>query len=162
MTAEPDAAAYRYTIGHFATGVAVVTSVGENGPSGLTASAVCSLSLEPLLVLACLDRGSRTLAAIRGSGRLAVNVLARDQEELARGFALKGPESEKFEGVSWRERDGLPIIDGVVAWLTGDVRDLLPGGDHLIAVTAPTAVAADGGEPLVYFRGGFRSLGGGR
>ena len=150
--------AYREAIGHFTTGVAVVTSIGENGPSGLTASAVCSLSIEPLLMLVCLDRDSRTLAAIRNSGRLGVNVLSRNQEDLARGFALKGPEQEKFHGVSWHDRGGVPVLDGIVAWLAGDVEELLPGGDHFIAVTAVTDVEAPSGDPLVYFRGRFRSL----
>jgi flavin reductase (DIM6/NTAB) family NADH-FMN oxidoreductase RutF len=158
MSPGSNTSAYRDAIGHFTTGVAVVTSVGENGPSGLTASAICSLSLEPLLMLVCLDRGSRTLRAIETSGRLAVNVLARHQEELARGFAGKGAEREKFTGVSWRDREGLPELDGVVAWLAGEVRDLVPGGDHLIAVTEVSHVDAPGGEPLVYFRGGFHSL----
>ena len=151
--------AYRDAIGHFATGVAIVTSVGENGPSGLTASAVSSLSLDPVLMLVCLDRGSRTLKAIESSGRLAVNVLSRGQEELARGFALKGPEHEKFTGVSWRDREGLPELDGVVAWLAGEVTELVSGGDHLIAIPAVTHVDAPGGDPLMYFRGDFRSLG---
>lgn len=132
--------------------------MGENGPSGLTASAICSLSIDPLLMLVCLDRGSRTLSAIEGSRRLAVNVLASGQEELARAFALKAPEAEKFTGVSWSDRRGLPVLDGVVAWLAGDVVDLFPGGDHLIAVTAVTDVEAPGGDPLVYFRGGFHAL----
>lgn len=151
--------AFREAIGQFATGVTVVTSVGERGPSGLTANAVCSLSLEPLLVLACLDRGSRTLRAIEDSRRLAVNVLASGQEDLARGFAAKGPEHEKFGGVAWTDRDGLPRLDGVVAWIGGEVRDLLDGGDHVIAVTEVSAMDAPGGEPLLYHRGEFRSFG---
>lgn len=158
MTASSDTAAYREAIGSFTTGVTVVTSVGEKGPSGLTASAICSLSMDPLLMLVCLDRGSRTLRAIERSGRLGVNVLGRGQEELARAFALKAPEHEKFTGVGWTDRGGVPLLDGVVAWLAGDVRELLPGGDHLIAVTAVTDVEAPGGDPLVYFRGSFRSL----
>lgn len=155
---------YRDAIGHFTTGVTVVTSVGENGPSGLTASAITSLSLDPLLMLVCLDRGSRTLRAIEHSGRLAVNVLAHGQDELALRFAGKDPEHEKFTGVAWRDREGLPELEGIVAWLAGDVESLLPGGDHLIAVTAVRSVDAPGGDPLVYFRGEFRSLadGGGR
>lgn len=160
MTASSDTASYREAIGSFTTGVAVVTSVGENGPSGLTASAICSLSMDPLLMLVCLDRGSRTLRAIEYSRRLGVNVLRRGQEELARGFALKGPEHEKFHGVAWTDRAGVPLLEGVVAWLAGDVTELLPGGDHLIAVTAVTDVHAPGGDPLVYFRGRFRSLDG--
>ncbi|MEX2196554.1 MAG: flavin reductase family protein [Thermoleophilaceae bacterium] len=158
MTGSSDTAAYRDAMGSFATGVAVVTSVGENGPSGLTASAICSLSIDPLLMLVCLDRGSRTLRAIEHSGRLGVNVLAGGQEELARGFALKGPEHEKFHGVGWTDRAGVPLLDGVVAWLAGDVTELLPGGDHLIAVVAVTHVEAPGGHPLVYFHGRFRGL----
>lgn len=158
MTAHSDTAAYRDAIGSFTTGVTVVTSFGENGPSGLTASAICSLSIDPLLMLVCLDRGSRTLRAIEQSRRLGVNVLGRDQEELARGFALKGPEHEKFSGVGWTDRGGLPQLDGVVAWLAGDVTELMPGGDHLIAVTAITDVDAPGGKPLVYFRGRFHGL----
>ncbi len=158
MTASSDTAAYREAIGSFTTGVAVVTSVGEHGPSGLTASAICSLSIDPLLMLVCLDRTSRTLRAVEHSRRLGVNVLARDQEALARGFALKGPEHEKFTGVSWSDCGGVPQLHGVVAWLAGEVTELLPGGDHLIAVTAVTDVDAPGGEPLVYFRGGYRTL----
>lgn len=158
MQPEPNTVAYRDAIGHFASGVTVVTSIGENGPSGLTASAVCSLSIDPLLMLVCLDRGSRTLAAIQGSGRLAVNVLAQHQEALARGFAGKGPEHEKFTGVSWQDRSGVPVLDGVVAWLAGDVTDMVPGGDHLVAIAAVTDLDAPGGDPLVYFRGGFHSL----
>jgi flavin reductase (DIM6/NTAB) family NADH-FMN oxidoreductase RutF len=150
--------AYREAIGHFATGVTVVTSIGENGPSGLTASAVCSLSIDPLLMLVCLDRGSRTLAAIQSSRLLAVNVLARNQEALARGFAGKGPEHEKFTGVSWQDRGGVPVLDGVVAWLAGELTDLVPGGDHFVAIASVTDMDAPGGEPLVYFRGGFHSL----
>lgn len=158
MTASSDTAAYRDAIGSFTTGVAVITSIGENGPSGLTASAVCSLSIDPLLMLVCLDRSSRTLRAIEHSRRLGVNVLSRRQEHLARAFALKGPEHEKFTGVSWTDREGVPQLDGVVAWLAGDVTELLPGGDHLIAVAAVTQVEAAGGDPLVYYRGGFHSL----
>lgn len=158
MESGTNTGAYRDAVGHFTTGVAVITSVGDNGPAGLTASAVASLSLDPLLMLACLDRDSRTLKAIESSGRLAVNVLARGQEELARGFAGKGPEHEKFTGVSWRDREGLPELDGIVAWIAGDVTELIPGGDHLIAITAVTHVDAPGGDPLVYFRGAFRSL----
>lgn len=158
MTASSDTAAYRDAIGSFTTGVAVVTSVGENGPSGLTASAVCSLSIDPLLMLVCLDRGSRTLRAIERSRRLGVNVLSRGQAKLARAFALKGPEHEKFTGVEWTDRHGVPMLDGVVAWLAGDLTELVPGGDHLIAIAAVTHVEAPGGDPLVYFRGGFHSL----
>ncbi len=136
----------------------MVTSIGEAGPVGLTANAVCSLSLAPMLMIVCLDRGSRTLTAVRRSERLAVNVLGSEQEGLAGRFASKAPEHEKFTGVPHREVDGVPVIDGVVAWLTGDVRELAPGGDHVIGVAEITSVGAPGGEPLVYFRGGYHAL----
>jgi flavin reductase (DIM6/NTAB) family NADH-FMN oxidoreductase RutF len=150
---------YRRAIGHFATGVTVVTTIGETGPSGLTANAVCSLSLEPLLMIVCLDKGSRTLEAVRSSGRLAVNVLAHDQRGLAVHFAGKAPESEQFQGITHHEVDGLPVLDGVVAWLTGSVRELVPGGDHVIGVAEVTGGGADGGDPLVFFRGAYHGLG---
>ncbi len=153
-----DIAAYRRAIGHFASGVTVVTSTGQNGPAGLTASAVCSLSLDPLLMIACIDTGSRTLEAIRRSGVIAVNVLASDQQALAAIFASKAPEREKFSGVPHSEIDGVPVLAGVVAWLTGRVRELLPGGDHVIGVAEVEGVGAPGGEPLVYFRGAYHTL----
>jgi flavin reductase (DIM6/NTAB) family NADH-FMN oxidoreductase RutF len=159
VTVALDQAAYRAAIGHFASGVAVVTTRSSAGPSGLTANAVCSLSLDPLLLLACLDRGSRTLEAVRGTGRLAVNVLARDQEDLAVHFARKMPDGEKFGGVPFRDVGGLPVLEGVVAWLGGTVQELLPGGDHEIAVVAVEAAEAAGGAPLIFHRGGYRSLG---
>jgi flavin reductase (DIM6/NTAB) family NADH-FMN oxidoreductase RutF len=160
MPAELDAAAYRAAISHFATGVTVVTSTGSAGPSGLTANAICSLSLEPMLMLVCLENSSRTLAAVRESGRLAVNVLSQSQQPLASRFASKAPEREKFDGVGYHNVDELPILDGVVAWLIGSVRELVPGGDHMIGVAAVDNVEAPGGEPLVYHRSGYRSLGG--
>jgi 3-hydroxy-9,10-secoandrosta-1,3,5(10)-triene-9,17-dione monooxygenase reductase component len=159
VSATPDIEEYRRAIGHFATGVTVVTSRSEAGPSGLTANAVCSLSLEPLLMVVCLDNGSRTLAAARSSGRIAINVLAHDQRDLAVHFAGKTAESEQFAAIPHSEMDGLPVLDGVVAWLTGDVRDLLPGGDHMIGVAEVTGVGAPGGDPLVYFRGIYHGLG---
>jgi flavin reductase (DIM6/NTAB) family NADH-FMN oxidoreductase RutF len=154
----PDIRAYRAAISHFASGVTVVTSSGANGPSGLTASAVCSLSLEPLLMVVCIDTGSRTLEAIRRSRRLAVNILARGQEGLAATFASKAPEPDKFRDVPHMEVHGVPVLEGVVAWLSGSVRELAPGGDHVIGVAEVEEVGAPGGEPLVYYRGGYHTL----
>ncbi len=160
MTAVEDAAAYRTAMGHFTTGVTVVTSQGRDGPAGLTANAVCSLSLEPLLFIVCLDRASRTLSAVDDTRRLGLNVLSEAQEPLARAFADRAREMEiKFDGLGYRLIDGVPVLEGVVAWLTGEVRELLPGGDHLIAITAVTSFGVVGGQPLVFYRGGFRSLG---
>jgi len=137
----------------FATGVAVVTT---RGPAGLTTNAFTSLSLDPMLVLVCLDLGSRTLAAVRKHERLAVNVLAVDQEELAVKFAGKASHAEKFEDVSWHEENGVPVLDGTVAWVAGPVRELVPGGDHVIAIVAAEAFGAPGGDPLLFHAGAYR------
>src|SRR5439155_8926688 len=90
---------FRAVMGHFATGVAVITASAEAGPVGMTANAVCSLSLDPLLLLVCFDRTARTLAVVRETERFGVNVLAEGQQDLARLFASKAPEQAKFAEV---------------------------------------------------------------
>src|SRR3712207_1446827 len=109
----------------FATGVAVVTT---RGPAGLTTNAFSSLSLDPPLVLVCLDLESRTLAAVREHRLLAVNVLSSSQRDLAVRFAGKAAHEEKFHEVGWHEAHGAPVLDGVVAWFAGRVLELIPGG----------------------------------
>jgi flavin reductase (DIM6/NTAB) family NADH-FMN oxidoreductase RutF len=141
------------------TGVTVVTAVGQRGPSGLTANAVASLSLDPPLMLACLDRGSRTLRAVEQSGRFGINVLAADQAEVARTFATKLEMDQKWEGIAWGERDGIPALEGVVAWVACELRDVLAGGDHVIVTGAVLDVAAGDGDPLVFFQGSYMGLG---
>ena len=140
-------------MGQFATGVAVVTT---RGPAGLTTNAFTSLSLDPMLVLVCLDLGSRTLAAVREQERLAVNVLAADQQELAARFAGKSSHAAKFQDVPWREEAGVPVLEGAVAWVAGPVLELLPGGDHVIAITAVEAGGTPGGDPLLFHAGTYR------
>lgn len=141
------------------TGVAVVTSRSDDGPRGATTNAFTSLSLEPSLVLVALDRTSNTLAAVRASGRLAVNVLAAGQEELARRFATKVPGSEKFDGVSHDAGDA-PVLDGVALWLRCELERELEGGDHAILVARPLeAGGEEGAEPLVFVGGRYREAG---
>src|SRR3954463_15593199 len=106
-----DPAAFRHVIGHFTTGVAVVTCQGPDGPAGLTTNAVTSLSLDPLLLLVCFDNGSRTLEAVRRSQRFAVNVLAAGSEELATVFASKRVAREKFEAVTHTIEHDVPVLD---------------------------------------------------
>lgn len=137
------------------TGVAVVTSRGDDGPRGATTNAFTSLSLEPPLVLVALDRSSNTLAAIRASGLLVVNVLAAGQEELARRFATKAPGPEKFEGVS-HDADDVPVLDGVALWLRCELERELEGGDHAILVARPLEAGGDAEtEPLVFLGGRY-------
>src|SRR6188472_2673597 len=115
---------FREALGAYATGVTVVTAIGSQGPSGATANAVTSLSLDPPMMLACLDRGSRTLDSVRASGRFGVNALAAGQEPLALQFAGKHPEEEKWQGVEWSETDGSPRIAGSLMWVACELRDL--------------------------------------
>jgi flavin reductase (DIM6/NTAB) family NADH-FMN oxidoreductase RutF len=154
----PDPASFRAAIGMLPTGVTVVTAPGPEGPAGATANAVCSLSIEPMLMLACLDRGSRTLLAAQAANRFAVNVLHASQEEVARGFATKAPVAEKWRGVAWSERDGVPAVDGALAFIACDLRDVIAGGDHVILTGTVTALEATGGDPLIFHHGEYRPL----
>src|SRR5262249_22278559 len=149
----PDPAAFRTAMGMLPTGVTVVAAPGAEGPAGATANAVCSLSIEPMLMLACLDRGSRTLLAAQAANRFGISVLHEGQEELARAFATKAPVAEKWDGVAWSERDGVPAIDGAVAFVACDLRDVIAGGDHVILTGAVTALEAAPGTPLVFHQG---------
>jgi 3-hydroxy-9,10-secoandrosta-1,3,5(10)-triene-9,17-dione monooxygenase reductase component len=155
-----DADRYRHVMGHFASGVAIVTCDGPDGPAGLTTSAVTSLSLEPLLLLVCFDNGSRTLRAVRGSRRFAVNILRAGQEDLAHAFATKRVGREKFESVTHTVAHGVPVLDDALAWLACDLTETIAGGDHTIGIGAVTHMDADpDGEPLVYYKGTYGGLG---
>ncbi len=153
---------FRAVMGHFATGVTVVTASGFDGPVGMTANAVCSLSLDPLLLLVCFDNGARTLTVVRRNERFGVNVLAAGQERLARLFASKAPEHEKFAGVSHSVHDGIPVIEGALAWVGCTLERLVEGGDHTIGIGAVTAAElgpTHPGEPLVWYRGRYGAPG---
>jgi 3-hydroxy-9,10-secoandrosta-1,3,5(10)-triene-9,17-dione monooxygenase reductase component len=154
---------FRQVIGRFPTGVTIVTAMGPDGPVGMTANAVTSLSLEPLLLLVCFDNASRTLPVVRQSGRFAVNVLRAGQEDLARIFASKRVAREKFEAVTHTVAHGVPVIDHALAWIACDVEALHAGGDHTIGIGRVTHLSADdaptaGNDPLLFFRGGFGRL----
>jgi 3-hydroxy-9,10-secoandrosta-1,3,5(10)-triene-9,17-dione monooxygenase reductase component len=154
-----DPARFREVAGSFATGVAIVTADGPDGPAGLTTNAFASLSLDPVLVLVCFDNGSRTLRAVRDAGRFAVNVLRAGQEPLAEVFASKRVAREKFEAVTHRVAHGVPVLDDALAWIACDVDALHPAGDHTIGIGRVTHLDADpDGEPLVFFRGAYRPL----
>ena len=154
---EPDV--FRRAMSRLPTGVTVVTALGDGGPSGLTANAVLSLSLDPPLMLAALDRGSRTLRAVEEAGRFGVNVLAAEQAELARSFSTKVEMQEKWDGVAWRERGGSPALDGIVVWVGCELRDVLGGGDHVIVTGAALDIAARDGDPLIFYGGAYMPLG---
>jgi flavin reductase (DIM6/NTAB) family NADH-FMN oxidoreductase RutF len=146
-------------MGLLPTGVTVVTARVPRGRSGATASAVGSLSLDPMLVLVCLDRGSRTLRSVQEAGRFGVDVLAADQEPIARQFSTKADEAAKWEGIEVSDRDGIPIIAGSVLWIGCELQDVLMGGDHVILTGAVIDLETGNGEPLIHHRGSYRSLG---
>jgi len=141
------------------TGVTVVSASGAEGPAGATANAVSSLSIEPMLMLACLDRGSRTLLAVQAADRFGVSVLHAGQEGIARAFATKAPVADKWAGVAWSERDGIPAIDDALVWIACELRDVIAAGDHVIVTGAVTALETGAGEPLIFHGGEYRPLG---
>jgi 3-hydroxy-9,10-secoandrosta-1,3,5(10)-triene-9,17-dione monooxygenase reductase component len=150
---------YRDTVGHFATGVTVVTTSGPGGPAGMTTNAVTSLSLRPRLLLVCFEERSRTLEAVRASKRFAVNILRADDEELAAVFATKRVGREKFERVTHTEAHGVPVLDSALAWIACSLRELHPGGDHIIGIGEVIALGTGmQGAPLVYYRGRYTTV----
>lgn len=152
-----DQAAYREAISHFATGVTIITTRHEGRPAGMTASAVASLSLEPVLLLVCISNHLPTHAAIDASRSFVVNVLGEEDEELARRFAR--PAEDKFAGVALREEHHLPVLEQAIAYFICDVDERLPGGDHSIFIGRVRFCSAiPGRRPLIYFKSSFGAL----
>jgi flavin reductase (DIM6/NTAB) family NADH-FMN oxidoreductase RutF len=150
-----DPSEFRRILGHWVTGVAVVASdTEEGGPCGFTANAFTSLSLEPPLVLVCVDRAANSLDGIRRTGRFTVNVLGSGDERLARHFATDA--ADKFEGVAWTTAvTGAPVLADALAWVDCRVTIEVPGGDHVIFIGEVVGGDADEGEPLIFYRGGY-------
>jgi flavin reductase (DIM6/NTAB) family NADH-FMN oxidoreductase RutF len=155
----PDQARFRSAMAILPTGVTVVSASGPDGPAGATANAVCSLSIEPMLMLACLDRGSRTLLAVQAANHFGVSVLHAGQEEIARAFATKAPVADKWEGIEWSERGGIPTIEGSLVWIACGLRDVVAAGDHVIVTGEVHDLATGEGDPLVFYGGEYRPLG---
>jgi 3-hydroxy-9,10-secoandrosta-1,3,5(10)-triene-9,17-dione monooxygenase reductase component len=153
-----DPARLRAAMARFPTGVTVVTTLTEAGPAGLAANAVSSLSLEPPLMLAALDRGSRTLRAVEAAGRFGINVLGGEAAHLVRSFASKVPVHEKWAGVAWSEADGIPLLDDAVVWIACELRDVISGGDHVIVTGEVFDAGVREGAPLIFYGGEYRAL----
>lgn len=151
-----DSAEFRRILGHWASGVAVVTTRTPDGrPCGLTASAVSSLSLDPALVLACVERTSDTHDCILSRRAFAVSVLGHDAERIARHFAEVDLDL-KFDGIAYRsELTGSPVLDVALAWVDCELHAHYDGGDHSIFVGRVVRGDARDDAPLVYFRGGY-------
>jgi len=148
---------FRNVIGHFASGVTVITAVHDERPYGTTASAVTSLSLEPPMMLVCLDRESQTGGVIAEEGRFAVNILGEDQADLAVRFATKAP--DKFDGVATtRGEYGEPLLADALATLECRVVEQTTGGTHVVFFGEVERGSARAGAPLAYYRGQFGRL----
>src|SRR6201988_2699144 len=158
MRSQPNPELFRGVCGRFATGVAVITAAGSAGSGGMTANALCSLSLDPLLALVCFETRARTLPIVRDAGRFGVNLLAADQEDIAGVFASKLPEAEKLDSVAHRMEHGVPIIEGALAWAACDLQDLIAGGDHTIAIGEVLDLGLGQGEPLLWYSGRYHAL----
>ena len=148
---------FRQALGHFASGVTVVTTAHDGQLYGMTVSSFASLSLKPPLVLICIERILSTHTAIAASGQFAVNILERRQEHLSRRFAIR--EGDKFMGVAWHtSRFGLPVLEGALAIIECQLRDTFPGGDHSIFVGEVMDAEINQGSPLLYYRRGYHEL----
>lgn len=156
-------AAYRHVLGHFCTGVTVITGVdgadGDGGrPAGFACQAFAALSLTPPLVLFCPGKSSRTWPAIAGSGYFCVNVLAAGQQDIARRFGVSG--ADKFAGLSWTpSSSGAPVLSGALTWVECAVEAVHDAGDHYLVVGRVTELGpCRPDRPLLFYRGRYAAM----
>jgi len=160
---ELTAETFRKVMGHFVTGVTVVTTLepGRAGqaprPHGVTVNALSSVSLEPALVMVAIDRTRRIAPILRAAGRYAVNILSEDQQALSDCFAgaPTEPDREAFCGAAWTPgATGLPLLDGAIASLECTTLDIVAAGDHDLYVARVDALANDEHHPmpLLFYR----------
>jgi flavin reductase (DIM6/NTAB) family NADH-FMN oxidoreductase RutF len=160
--AHPTATEFRLALGQFATGVTVITA--ERGPGqvhGMTANSFTSVSLDPLLILICVDEDAKLLPLIKKQKRFGVNILKEDQQAISEYFAQRD-ENEQIEkglGIRFRwSQSGIPLLEDAAAHLTCEVVSSYSAGDHTIFIAKVTSVEVYGGEPLLYFRGDYRRI----
>ncbi len=148
---------FRRVLGHFASGVTVVTVAHENSLYGITVSSFTSLSLNPPLVLICIDKRVITHAVLEQAGSFAVNILAEDGEHLSRHFASR--EQDKFRGIAFHTGiTGAPLLDDVLATIECRIVQQADGGDHTIFMGEVLVGSTRSGKPLIYFRSGYHEL----
>lgn len=152
-----DTARFKEVLGHFVTGVAIVTAATPDGPVGFTCQTFGALSLDPTLISFSAVSASYSWPKARDVGVVGVNILSQDQESIARVFGKPGP--DKFAGVGWSPApDGAPLIDGALAHLEGRIEFVTTQGDHDIVVVAVGYARSHQGAPLIFYRGGFSGL----
>lgn len=145
----------RHVLGHFASGLTVITAATDNGLAGFTCQSFSSLSLDPALITFSPARTSSTWPLLRKAGRFTVNILPAGHQHLAAQFARSG--TEKFGGVEYSTSPlGNPVLDQALAWVDCELHEEYEGGDHTIVVGSVHALGArDGAEPLLFFKGGY-------
>ena len=155
-----DKDAFRRVLSNFAAGVTVVTTLDrDRQPHGLTATAFTSVSLDPPLVLVCIDKKAETYPHFGPAGVFAVNFLGADQRDVSQHFAKHG--GDKFSGLAWRRGVlGAPILDGSVGHVECRIANGFDGGDHTIYVGEIEAADASDGAPLLYFRHAYHRVDG--
>ncbi len=155
-----EARRFRDTLGHFASGVTIVTGISGGVPVGFTCQSFYSLSLEPPMVSFSVARTSTTYPLLRDAGRFTVNVLAEHQHAIARQFAISG--SDKWAGIRWLpSAAGNPLLDGVLMWVDATLTWEKEAGDHTIAAAEVTGfgIREDAPwKPLLFFRGAFHRV----
>ena len=149
---------FRSLLGRFPSGVTVVTTKAADGSDqGMTVSAFCSLSLEPPLVLICIEKTASVYDALTGTPAFIVNILSAKQEQVARRFSIV--DIDRFEGIGFsRSRNGIAILDDVLGVIECNRFSLHDGGDHTIVVGEVEAGRAEIGAPLLYYRGGYAQM----
>jgi 3-hydroxy-9,10-secoandrosta-1,3,5(10)-triene-9,17-dione monooxygenase reductase component len=150
-----DSAKYRQVLGHFPTGVTVITAMSDGQPFGMAVGSFASLSLDPPQILFCAGATSTTWPKIREAGSFCVNILSEDQEDVCRVFASKAP--DKFAEIGWKHSGtGSPLLEGVMAYIDCQIETVVTSGDHDVVVGAvrDLNVMHEGG-PLLFFRGGY-------
>jgi len=148
----------RNVMGHFATGVTVITTKDKTGkPFGLTVNSFTSLSLNPPLLVVCIDKTVDCYSCFEESKLFGVNMLSEQQEELSRRFATKG--IEKFEGIEWHMgENGVPLLDGTIGTIECNVAQSCEGGDHTIFLGEIVSATASGDRPLIFFKGKYSRM----
>jgi 3-hydroxy-9,10-secoandrosta-1,3,5(10)-triene-9,17-dione monooxygenase reductase component len=149
-----DPGEFRSVLGHFASGVVLVTGIYEGLPVGLTCQSFFSLSLDPPMVAMAPGKSSTSWPKVASSKAICVNILAAEQEPLAWTFAQTG--ADKFAGVGWSPAaNGAPRLKDALAWIDGTVEDVYEGGDHWLVTARVIDLESRPGQPLLFYRGGF-------
>ncbi len=150
-----DQARFREVLGHFATGITIVTALEEGVPVGFSCQSFAALSLDPPMVVLAPARSSTSWPRIARAGAFCVNILSEDQEEVCRAFAVSG--GNKFDGIGWFPGSvtGSPVIDGSLAVVECELGQIFEGGDHEIVTGLVVALDVGDGQPLLFYRGGF-------